>query len=158
MRSHAEWVLVCGLAGLLASSAVRADQTKQAPPPTPPAAAGNALAVTVNYTGKGVVDAAHEILVVLFSDPNIGNDSRPLNLLPATKNGQTVTFTGLGTSPVYVVVVYNETGNYHGRGGPPPAGTPYGTYAKDAKSPPTAVTPGPKTAIKVSFSGAQRWK
>jgi hypothetical protein len=158
MQIRAKWLVVCGFAALVMSVAVRADQTKQAPPPAAPAAAGNTLAVTVNYTGKGVVDAAHEILVVLFGDPNIGNESKPITMLPVTKNGQTVTFTGLGTTPVYVAVAYNETGNYHGRGGPPPAGTPYSTYAKDAKSPPTAVTPGPKAAIKVSFSGAQKWK
>ena len=158
MRTRAKWLVVCGLAGLLAGVTARADQTKQAPPPPPPAATGNTLAVTVNYTGKGVVDPAHEILVVLFGDPNIGNDSRPLNMQTATKNGQTVTFTGLSTTPVYVVAVYNDTGNYHGKGGPPPAGTPFATYAKDAKSPPLAVTPGPKAAVKLSFSDARRWK
>ena len=150
--------MVFVLAGLAAVLPVRADQTKQGPPPPPPpAAAGGAVAVTVNYTGKGVVDATHEILVFLFANPNIGPDSNPLGAPQiVTKNGQTVTFQGVTTSPVYVVAVYDEASVYDGRS-EPPTGTPIGFYAKDAKSPPTAVTPGAKTAIKLSFDGSRKF-
>ena len=127
-------------------------------PPAPAAAASNDIAVTVSYTGKGVVDAGHSVLVFLFSDPNIGPDSRPMaGPELVTKNNGTVTFKGLVARPVYVVGVYNEKGNYDGKNGPPPAGAPIGMYRKDAQSPPTAVTPGPKTAIKLTFNDAKRW-
>jgi hypothetical protein len=67
-----------------------------------------------------------------------------------------LTFKDVKTAPVYVVALYNEKGPYDGRSGPPAAGTPMGVYSKDARGP-TAVTPGAKTAIKMSFSDAKRF-
>jgi hypothetical protein len=96
--------------------------------------------------------------LLLFADPNIGPTSEPLGAPQiAAKNGATVTFKNVTAKPVYVVAIYNEKGTYDGRSGPPPNGTPIGMYAKDAKSPPAPVTPGPKTAIKMTFSDAKRW-
>src|SRR4030095_1807185 len=112
--------------------------------------------VVVNYTGKGTVDAAHELLVVMFDNPNITDDAQPINIQVATKNGETVTFKNV-SKPVYFCVVYDETGNYHGRSGPPTAGLSFTIYAKDAKSPAAAVTPGGKAPIKISFSDTRRW-
>jgi hypothetical protein len=137
-----------------------AQQPKSAPPPqtkaAAPAAAGD-IAVVVNYTGKGTVDAAHELLVFMFNTPNISANAEPIGMQVATKNGETVIFKGVSTNPVYFVAVYDETGGYHGRSGPPTAGLPYTIYAKDAKSPATAVAPGGKAPIKISFSDARRW-
>jgi len=148
-----------GMASLSAQTGQAAQTAKPAPKPAAaPAVATTDLAVTVTYTGKGPVDAGHAILLFLFADPNIGPASQPLGPPEtAVKNGATVTFKNVLTKPVYVVAVYNEKGDYNGQGGPPPAGTPIGLYAKDAKSPPTPVTPGPKAAIKLSFSDAKRW-
>ena len=134
------------------------------PPPAKPAAAtakpaaiaATDVAVTVNYTGKGVVDAGHTILIFLFSDPKIGPDSQPLGAPQIVqKNGQTVTFNGITTKPVYIFAIYNEKGTYDGRSGPPPAGTPVGMYGT-AKGP-TPVTPGMKTPVKLTFTGATKW-
>jgi hypothetical protein len=131
-----------------------APQSKPAPPP----AATNNVSVTVSYTGKGQVDPQHAILLFLFTDPNIGPGSQPIGPPEtATKNGATVTFKNVTAKEVYIAAVYNEKGDYNGVGGPPPAGTPIGMYQKDAKSPPTAVTPGPKTAVKMSFNDARRF-
>lgn len=161
MRSRLCFFSALALLGIATAVAASAPQPQSAPPQTKPAApptaaASGDIAVVVNYTGKGAVDAAHEVLVFLFDNPTIDNDSRPMNMQAAQKNGETVTFKGV-TAPVYICVVYNETGNYHGNSGPPPAGTPFAIYAKDAKSPPTAVTPGGKAPVKVSFSDARRW-
>ena len=137
-------------------------QAQKPPPPPPPAAvAEKNVSVTVNYTAKGPVDAGHAILVFLFSDPNIGAQSQPIG--PAQliqKNGGSVTFKDVAASPVYIAVVYNEKGDYTGVGGPPPVGTPVAIYSKDPKdpkSPALAVTPGPKTTVKMSFSDATRF-
>ena len=136
-------------------------QARQAtPPPAKPAPAAaiaaTDVAVTVSYTGKGVVDAGHNILVFLFSTPTVGPDSQPLGAPQiVTKNGQTVTFNNITTKPVYIFAIYNEKGTYDGRSGPPPAGTPIGMYgtAKGA----TPVTPGMKTPVKLTFTGATKW-
>jgi hypothetical protein len=127
--------------------------------PAPPAAAAtNDVSVTVSYTGKGPVDAKHPIILFLFTDPNPGNTSQPLGPpQTATKNGATVTFKNVTAKQVYVTAVYVEKGDYTGVGGPPPAGTPIGMYRKDAKSPPTPVTPGPKTHVKMTFNDARRF-
>jgi hypothetical protein len=137
-------------------------QERQVKPPAPAAAkpaaaiAATDVAVTVTYTGKGVVDATRSILVFLFSTPTVGQNSEPLGAPQiVTKNGQTVTFNNVTTKPVYIFAIYNENGTYDGRSGPPPAGTPIGMYgtAKGA----TAVTPGMKTPVKMSFTGATKW-
>ena len=152
-----------GLAVILLSVATASPyaQAQKPPPPPPPAAAVKNVTVTVNYTGKGPVDAGHAILVFLFSDPNIGGQSEPLGPpLVIQENGGSVTFKDVGVSPVYIAMVYNEKGDYTGVGGPPPVGTPVAIYAKDPKdatSPSIPVTPGPKTTVKMSFSDARRF-
>jgi hypothetical protein len=146
------------LVAAIASPAAQGRQT--APPPPPPAAAPATtdLAVTVSYSGKGVVDTAHAIVVFAFSEPNPGPQSRPLGAGPAvaTKNGQTVTLKGITAPSVYIVAVYNEKTPYDGLSGPPAAGTPVGVYSKDGKAP-TLVAPGSKTAVKMSFNDAKRF-
>lgn len=143
------------------STATLQAQGRQAtpPPPAPAAAAATKdVTVTVTYTGKGTVDAGHQILVFLFSDPNVGPTSRPLGPPQMVqKNGATVTFKEVAATPVYVFAVYDDKGGYNGQSGPPAAGTPIGFYTKVAKQPPTAVTPGPKTAVKMTFNDTKRW-
>lgn len=156
--------LLSGIAALALigiTAPLGAQTTGQAKPPAPQAAAAaatNDVSVTVTYTGKGVVDAQHTILLFLFVDPNIGSESQPIGPPEKIiKNGGTATFKNVGAKTVYVAVLYNETPGYDGMGGPPPVGTPMAIYAKDAKSPGLAVTPGPKTAIKITFDGTQRF-
>jgi hypothetical protein len=158
--------LLSGIAALALiglTAPLGAQTTGQAKPPAKPpapaaAAATNDVSVTVTYTGKGVVDASHSILLFLFTDPNISSESQPIGPPETiTKNGGTATFKNVSPKIVYVVALYNETPGYNGQGGPPPVGTPMAIYAKDAKSPALGVTPGPKTAIKISFDGTKRF-
>ena len=162
MRTRMLSLSLLVLFGTVASLHVQARQTT--PPPAKPAAAAakpaaiaaTDVAVTVTYTGKGVVDAGHSIIVFLFSTPTVGPNSEPLGAPQiVTKNGQTVTFNNITTKPVYIFAIYNEKGTYDGRSGPPPAGTPIGMFGT-AKGP-TPVTPGMKTPVKLSFSGATKW-
>ena len=146
------------VAAMTASFAAQGGQAAPQSKPAPPPAATNNVSVTVSYTGKGPVDPKHAIILFLFTDPNIGPGSQPIGPPEtATKNGATVTFKNVTAKQVYIAAVYNEKGDYNGIGGPPPAGTPMGIYQKDAKSPATPVTPGPKTAVKMSFSDAKRF-
>ena len=162
MRFRIPCVLLFVVFGTLSSLHAQARQAtpppaKPAPATAKPAAiAATDVAVTVSYTGKGVVDATRNIVVFLFSTPTVGPNSEPLGAPQiVTKNGQTVTFNNITTKPVYIFAIYNEKGTYDGRSGPPPAGTPIGMYgtAKGA----TAVTPGMKTPIKLTFTGATKW-
>jgi hypothetical protein len=126
--------------------------TAQNPP------AGGDVTVTVTYKGKGVVDATHEILVFLFTDPKIDASSRPLSVRAVKQNGGVATFINVQVNPVYVVAVYDEKDNYDGTSGPPPAGTPISTYTgPTGKGVAAAVVPGPKGAIKMTFDDAKRW-
>jgi hypothetical protein len=126
----------------------------QAPAP----AAGGDVKVTVTYKGKGAVDAAHDILVFLFTDPKIDATSQPIAVRSVKENGGTATFSAITANPVYVVAVYDEKDNYDGRSGPPPDGTPLATYKVPAsKDLPAAVVPGAKGAIKMTFDDTRRW-
>ena len=158
MRNRILGLSLLVLFGTVASLQAQARQATPPPAKPAPAAAIAAtdVAVTVSYTGKGVVDAAHNIIVFLFSTPTVGPSSQPLGAPQiVTKNGQTVTFNNITTKPVYIFAIYNEKGTYDGASGPPPAGTPIGMYgtAKGA----TPVTPGMKTPVKLTFTGATKW-
>lgn len=151
---------------LLQSTAKPAPPTPAPPKPaaTKPAAAKPAaakpaatdVAVTLTYKGKGTVDANHQLIAWLFADPAITSDSRPLATLSTTRNGDTLVFKDVGTTPVYVFAVFDSKGGYDGRSGAPPAGVPTGLYSKVAKGPATAVKAGEPT-IKLTFDDSQPW-
>ena len=120
-----------------------------------PAIAATDLPVTVTYKGKGTVDATHRVIVFLFADSNVSNQSRPLDKVYASKSGETVTFKNV-SSPVYVFAVYDPAGAYDGVSGPPPAGLPVAIYRQAPKGPPTAVKAG--TLVKFTFDDSEKWK
>jgi hypothetical protein len=126
-----------------------------APAVTRATQAGRDVTVTASFTGTAKVDETHEILVFLFDHPVPTADSIPLAVQAVQKNGGTVTFKDVSASPVYVVLVYDEKANYDGRSGPPPRGTPIGTYQKGGK--PLPVTPGPNVKVSASFDDSRRW-
>jgi len=149
-------------------------QTQGVPPPKPVAApkaapapqaapgaqaAQHDLAVTVTYTGKGKVDAQHNLIVFLFPDPNfMTGNVEPVATRTIDKSGGEVTFQGVMQKAVYVCAVYNEKANYDGRTGPPPTGTPIGVYKKTASSTgPSPVTPGDKVSVHMTFNDAKRF-
>ena len=113
------------------------------------------LTVTVSYTGKGPVDAKNDILVFLFDTPNVTAQTQPLMVQPVTKNGGAAVFKGVTADTVYVLTAYDEKANYDGTSGPPPAGTPIGSYAKDGKPVPVQPAKTPKIAVK--FGDSRRW-
>ena len=123
----------------------------------PAAGAGQSLSVTVKYTGKGVVDASHDLLVALLPTPTVSSDSRPLAMLPVTKNGGVASFTNVSTSPVYVLAVYDDKGTWDPQSGPPATGTPMGWYMAPKTSVPAPVKPGAKVTIALTFDGSKKF-
>lgn len=113
------------------------------------------VAVTVTYKGKAKVDDTHEVWVFLFDTPNLGEGARPIANQTVTKNGGTATFTKVAVDPVYVAVVFDEKGDYDGNAGPPPPGSPIGTYSKDGKTM-APVKPGAAAKVKVTFDETRR--
>jgi hypothetical protein len=138
----------------LLSTAMLSAQGRQTPPPAPLA---HNLAVTVKYTGKGVVDPSHGILVFLFDSPNF-QASQPFSIQTITKNGDVASFMNLAQTKVYVVAIYDDQGGYTGRAGPPREGAPIGYYgATPAANAPAAVTVGAKTDITLTFDGSTKF-
>jgi len=97
------------------------------------AAARRTLKVKLNYTGAGVVDEKHQIYVLL-SDANpylastlVDATSQPTPPAPepgvahllvrqgAAGKDKTVTFRGLGVSPVYAVAFFDKNGTSNGQ-------------------------------------------
>jgi hypothetical protein len=125
-------------------------------PAVPPVAAqGTDLSVTVSYTGKGPVSDKNDILVFLFREPKPTATSEPVGVQYITKNGGTAVFKAV-TGQVYVVTVYDEKANYDGMSGPPPVGSPIGSYAKDGQPIPVDAAKTPKVSFK--FDDSRRWQ
>src|SRR4030095_3275025 len=100
------------------------------------------LRVKVHYKGSGTVDEKHKILVFLFDSPEFGRSSNvlPFAVMSTSSKDGTVTFNDVTKSPVYVSAVYEPSGSYAERQGPPPPGSSLGMYSK---------TPGQPAAVKV---------
>lgn len=109
--------------------------------------------VTVQYTGKQQVTDKTPIWVFLFNTPNPGAETPPVAAKRLAKNGGVVQFEYGGTDPAYVFVALDTKGDYDGNSGPPPVGTPIGSYSSDGKTP-AAVKIEPTTNIKITFNDA----
>jgi hypothetical protein len=147
--SRTERVVLAGVAvlTLAGSTLVTAEQAK-------PDASG--VTVTVKYTGKGTVDANHQLWVWLFDNPDIGPGSIPIAEQAIPKNGGTATFSNVTAAQVYIAVAYDEGGGFGGQA-PPPPGSPIAMFgAKGPDAPPEAVVPGPKAAITIALDDTMR--
>jgi hypothetical protein len=145
--------LVFGLL-ILAMVAPAAQQEK----PAEKKAAPRVLKVKLNYTGSGQVDSKHPIIVFLFESPDFAQgDVMPFASMPASAKDQTVVFSDVGQSPVYVVTVYDPAGNYDGQSGPPPSGSSTGMYFKTPGTPePVKIEPGQTVQIELTFDDSSK--
>jgi len=101
--------------------------------------------VTVNYKGKGTVDAKHRVWVWLFASPDIGPGSMPIAELSIEANGTVATFDGIDAERVWIAAAYDETGSMSGSA-PPPSGSPVGVFGS-TEGAPTSVVPGESTVV-----------
>jgi hypothetical protein len=108
--------------------------------------------VTVNYKGKGTVDAAHKVWVYVFDSPDIGAGSVPIDMTTLDKNGTVASFE-VGSNQVWIAVAFDEKGIMNGDG-PPPTGSPIGILMLDGK--PQPVTPGEKGTVTLTFDDTLR--
>ncbi len=109
--------------------------------------------VTINYKGKGTVDAKHRVWVWLFDSPDIGPGSMPIAELSFDGNGRLATFEGIAAPRVWIAVAFDEGGSMVGNQ-PPPSGSPIGILlGKDGI--PQSVVPG-EDAVVLTFDDSQR--
>ena len=142
-----------------------------------PATGGQTLVVKVKYKGKGTVDEKHKIYVmVVNSDPFAAEgmadatSDKPVD--PAQAQGkkiayilqkqatsgkeQDLTFTGLKTSPVYVIAFFDQPGTYEQTSGPA-SGSPSGQYGSAPGKPePIKLKEGKATEVKLQFDDSSR--
>lgn len=116
----------------------------------------NEVSVTVAFSGKGAVDATHEIWVFLFDTPNIGQGVRPLAVQTIKKSGETTIFRNVIQDPVYVSVAYDDKGDYDGNLAPPPKGTPIAYYTVGSKATAAPVKTAASAKIMLTFNDATR--
>jgi hypothetical protein len=120
-----------------------------------PALRAGDLTVTASYTGKGAVDETHEIWVFLFDSPQVTAASKPITSMTIKKSGGSATFKNVAQDTVYVLLAYDVKGDYDGTAGPPPPGTPIGSYSTDGKAP-SPVKPAAGAKVKATFDDSRR--
>jgi hypothetical protein len=134
------------------AAGVLSDTVRVQAAPADDAIAG-AVSVTINYKGKGAVDASHRVWVFVFDTPNIGPGAMPIAMDSVAKNGAVATFDVAGDK-VWIAVAYDESGTMTGDG-PPPSGSPIAIYGGNPTAP-EAVVPGAKASVTVTFDDSQR--
>lgn len=117
------------------------------------ARAAGTVKVTLNYKGKGAVDAKHRVWVWLFDSPNIGPGAMPIAELSIDANGNVAAFDGIDAKQVWIAAAYDESGTMSGSA-PPPSGSPVGVLLS-ADGTPRSVAPG-EDAVGLTFDDSQR--
>ena len=117
------------------------------------AEAAGVVKVSVNYKGKGTVDAKHRIWVWLFDTPDIGPGSMPIAETSIDANGKAATFDGIDAARVWIAVAFDESGTMTGNA-PPPSGSPVGVLLSADRTP-QSVVPG-EDAVVLTFDDSQR--
>jgi hypothetical protein len=110
--------------------------------------------VTVTYKGKGTVDAAHKLWVWIFDTPNIGPGSQPIDQIALDANGSEAVFNNVAPGQVWIAVAFDQLGLMTGNE-PPPSGTPISVHM-GADGAPSAVTPGDKGAVTITFDDTMK--
>jgi len=110
------------------------------------------LQVKLNYTGAGKVDDGHKIFVFLFDSPDfMQGNAMPIGSQAATGKDQTISFSDLSASTVYVVAALDPKGEYDGMSAPP-SGSSMGMYSKEPGKPaPIALEAGKATHVELAF-------
>jgi len=111
------------------------------------------LRVKLHYKGSGKVDEKHKILVFLFDSPEFGHSHvMPFAVMSTNSKDGTVTFTDVAKSPAYVGSIYDPSGSYAERQGPPPPGSSMGMYSKTPGQPaPVKVEAGKTANVEFTF-------
>jgi hypothetical protein len=118
------------------------------------------LRVKVHYKGSGTVDEKHKIVVFLFDSPDFGRSNvMAFAVMSTSSKDGTVTFNDVAKSPAYVGTVYEPSGSYAERQGPPPPGSSLGMYSKSPGQPaPVKVEAGKTVDVELTFDDSVKMK
>lgn len=118
------------------------------------------LRVKVHYKGSGTVDGKHKIVIFLFDSPDFGHrDVMAFAVMSTDSKDGTVTFHDVAKSPAYIGTVYESTGSYAERQGPPPSGASLGMYSKTPGQPaPVKVEAGKTIEVELTFDDSVKMK
>jgi hypothetical protein len=119
--------------------AVKAQQSQAAP---------RTLKVKLKYSGAGTVDEKRQIFLFLFDSTDFmqnSSNATPIDRQTASAKEVTVSFSGIATSPVYLVALYDPTGSYQGMSAPP-SGVSVGLYSNATGQPEPIRVDAGKTA------------
>ena len=118
------------------------------------------LRVKVHYKGSGTVDEKHKIVVFLFDSPDFGRSNvMAFAVMSTSSKDGTVTFNDVAKSPAYVGTVYEPSGSYAERQGPPPPGSSLGMYSKTPGQPaPVKVEAGKTVDVELTFDDSVKMK
>ena len=118
------------------------------------------LRVTVHYKGSGTVDAKHKILVFLFDSPEFGRSNvMAFAVMSTSSKDGTVTFNDVAKTPAYIGTVYEPSGSYAERQGPPPPGSSLGMYSKTpGQAAPVKVEAGKTVSVELTFDDSVKMK
>ncbi len=142
-------ILACAVLGLLAVAVAGFAQQAEKPKP-------RTLKVKLNYTGTGTVDEKHPILVFVWDKPDFAtNPAPPAFTLNGKAKDAVLNIDDLGISPVYVVAVFDKSGNYSGME-PPPSGSSITQYGGGPTPAPVKVEPGQTITIDLAFDDSMK--
>ena len=118
------------------------------------------LRVKVHYRGSGTVDEKHKIVVFLFDSPDFGRSNvMAFAVMSTSSKDGTVTFHDVAKSPAYIGTVYEPSGSYAERQGPPPPGSSLGMYSKTPGQPaPVKVEAGKTIDVELTFDDSVKMK
>ncbi len=142
-------ILACAVLGMLAVALPGFAQQAEKPKP-------RTLKVKLNYTGTGTVDEKHPIMVFVWEKPDFAtNPAPPIFFLNGKTKDAVLTVDDLGVSPVYVVAVFDKSGNYSGME-PPPSGASITQYGGGPTPAPVKVEPGQTITIDLAFDDSMK--
>lgn len=120
---------------------------------------GGTLKVMCHYKGAGTVDESHKIYIALWDTPSFvdGSGSKwPIGTKVISAKNDSVMFTDIKASPVYVSAMYDAKGDWDAQSAPP-SGSSLGLYSKEPPKPtPIEVKSGETETIHLSFDDAQK--
>ena len=110
------------------------------------------LKVKLNYTGTGKVDEKHKIFLFLFDTPDFRErGDMPVAVGTAAAKDATASFSNVAKSPVYLIAVYDPSGEYAGMS-VPPSGSSLALYGDGTgKMAPIAIEEGKTAQVDLPF-------
>lgn len=145
------WSLVIGLCLMFVPLSVLMAAQETSPASKPQT---KSLKVTVSYKGNGKVDQSHGIYLFVFDSPDFVQNPgsvMPIAFQTLRANDDSVTFSGLAATTVYLVAAFDEKGTYDISAGAPPSGTPVALYKPGDPQVPTPIKLEEKKELEIKF-------